>query len=221
MTKPKNYKDTFLRFKSKTAKQRLLAEAILSNCIIFATGPAGTGKTHVPVALACEDLLDGKIKQIVIARPAITACGEKHGFLPGDIDEKMDPFLRPIYDVMSLYFQPNPNGKGFNTTNYNIEISPLAFMRGRTFDDAVIIIDEGQNTTEEQILMILTRIGKNSKIIIAGDLDQNDIKGGQSGLAKGIKLAGKVDGIVHVEFDINDCVRNPIITDIIKAWSAL
>lgn len=217
--KTQTNKGAVTRFKPKTKKQLQLADSIIANKIVFATGPAGTGKTHVPVALACEDFIDGKISKIILVRPAVVACGEKLGYLPGDILDKMDPFLAPIFDVMNEYWQDAEIERMYAAGT--IEISPLSFMRGRTFRDCYVLTDEAQNMTEDQMIMLLTRVGLNGKLVIGGDLEQNDLGKVNSGLAKGIKLANLIHGIDHVQFDLTDIVRDPIIKEILEVWKTL
>lgn len=208
---------SYSSFQPRNQKQQEYKDSIESNKIIFATGPAGTGKTHVPVSIACEYFIKGKISKIIISRPAIAACGEKHGFMPGDLLNKMDPFLGPIFDVMNNYWQDEVI-KDMCLKN-QITVVPMAFMRGRTFKDSFIFIDEAQNCTEEQMLMLLTRIGEAGTMIISGDLDQNDLRGVKSGLSKAVKLSGVIDGIVAVEFSKEDIVRDPIVKEILEHWA--
>lgn len=217
--KPTANLEIIYKFKPKTEKQAELSEAIKSNNVVFITGPAGTGKTYVSVAMACEAFIGRKINRIVIVRPAVAACGEKLGFLPGDLVDKMDPFLQPIYDAMNDYWQDERIAEMI--ANKEIEIVPLGYMRGRTFNNSYVLTDEAQNCSDDQMLMLLTRIGNESKILIGGDLDQNDLGKINSGLSKGLKLAGLIDSIEHVEFTIKDCVRNPLIGTIIEAWKTI
>lgn len=202
--------------KAKTANQKKLVEASKENDIVFAIGPAGTGKTYTAVALAVRALKDKKIRKIIITRPAVEA-GENLGFLPGDLKEKIDPYLRPVYDA----FGDMLHVEKFNTyvENNTIEIAPLAYMRGRTLDHAFIILDEAQNTTPMQLKMFLTRMGPSSKIIITGDVTQIDLpKNQQSGLADAIKKLNKIQGIKFIELDGRDVVRHPLVVKILNAY---
>lgn len=210
---------SYVPFCPRNQKQYEYKDAVEANKIVFATGPAGTGKTHVPVAMACEYFIQGKVSRIIISRPAITACGEKHGFVPGDLLNKMDPFLGPIFDVMNNYWQDEVIKE--KCMNNQILVIPMAFMRGRTFRDAFIFVDEAQNCNEDQILMLLTRIGEGGTMVISGDLDQNDLKGERSGLSKAVKLADKIEGIEHISFTKADIVRDPIIREILDYWPTL
>ena len=197
--------------------QQHYVDKILANDITLCTGPAGCGKTFVPVMLAVEDFLKNRISKIVLVRPAIEACGEKLGSLPGDLLAKMDPFLAPIFDAMNEVWQNERIEEMIRKGT--IDIVPLAYMRGRTFNHSFIITDEAQNMNENQMLMLLTRIGRESKMVISGDLQQNDLgHNARSGLSKALALVGKVPGLDSFEFGSDDCVRHGIITDIIKNW---
>jgi phosphate starvation-inducible protein PhoH and related proteins len=186
------------------------------NAIIFAVGPAGTGKTYTAVALAVRALKNKTVKKIILTRPAVEA-GESLGFLPGDLKEKIDPYLRPLYDALDDMI---PADKlNYYMTNRVIEIAPLAYMRGRTLDHAFIILDEAQNTTDLQIKMFLTRIGANAKAIITGDLSQIDLpKNQQSGLYKAFRILKNIEGIAQIELDEEDVVRHRLVKQIIKAY---
>ncbi len=202
--------------KAKTRNQKLLVAASEKNDIIFAVGPAGTGKTYTAVALAVRALKNKSVKKIILTRPAVEA-GESLGFLPGDLKEKIDPYLRPLYDALDDMI---PADKlNYYMTNRIIEVAPLAYMRGRTLDNAYIILDEAQNTTELQIKMFLTRIGPSAKAIITGDMTQIDLpKNQQSGLGKAIHILQNINGIVHIELDGEDVVRHRLVKEIIKAY---
>jgi phosphate starvation-inducible PhoH-like protein len=202
--------------KAKTRNQKLLVASADKNDIIFAVGPAGTGKTYTAVALAVRALKNKSVKKIILTRPAVEA-GESLGFLPGDLKEKIDPYLRPLYDALDDMI---PADKlNYYMTNRIIEIAPLAYMRGRTLDNAYIILDEAQNTTELQIKMFLTRIGPSAKAIITGDMSQIDLpKNQQSGLGKAIHILKNINGIVHIELDGEDVVRHRLVKEIIKAY---
>lgn len=202
--------------KAKTRNQKLLVSASDKNDIIFAVGPAGTGKTYTAVALAVRALKNKSVKKIILTRPAVEA-GESLGFLPGDLKEKIDPYLRPLYDALDDMLPPDK--LNYYMTNRVIEIAPLAYMRGRTLDNAYIILDEAQNTTELQIKMFLTRIGPSAKAIITGDMSQVDLPKNQtSGLGKAIHILKNIEGIVHIELDGEDVVRHRLVKEIIKAY---
>ncbi len=202
--------------RARTQNQKKMVAAAEKNDIVFAIGPAGTGKTYTAVALAVRALKNKSVKKIILTRPAVEA-GESLGFLPGDLKEKIDPYLRPLYDALDDMI---PADKlGYYMTTRIIEIAPLAYMRGRTLDHAFIILDEAQNTTDLQLKMFLTRIGANAKAIITGDLSQVDLpKNQRSGLEKGIRILKNIDGISHIELDEEDVVRHRLVKAIIKAY---
>ncbi|HZI48603.1 MAG TPA: PhoH family protein, partial [Pyrinomonadaceae bacterium] len=200
----------------KSAMQRHYVEAIQQKDIVFGIGPAGTGKTYLGVAMAVQALMQKQVNRIVLARPAVEA-GEKLGFLPGDLQEKVDPYLRPLYDAL------------FDLVDYErvtrllekrvIEIAPLAFMRGRTLSDAFVILDEAQNTTGEQMKMFLTRIGFGSKAVITGDVTQIDLPTGKrSGLVEAERVLANIEGIEFIYFSDKDVVRHKLVQMIIKAY---
>ncbi len=202
--------------KPRTINQKRLVTASADNDIVFAVGPAGTGKTYVAVALAVNALKNRLVRKIILTRPAVEA-GESLGFLPGDMKEKVDPYLRPLYDALDDLL-PMEKLNQF-IANRTIEVAPLAFMRGRTLDNAFIILDEAQNTTTMQIKMFLTRLGPSAKCIVTGDLSQVDLPGHQkSGLSKAIDLLGGVNGIATVRFNADDVVRHRLVKAIIKAY---
>lgn len=202
--------------KAKTHNQRKLVEASEQNDVVFAIGPAGTGKTYTAVALAVRALKNKIVKKIILTRPAVEA-GESLGFLPGDLKEKIDPYLRPLYDGLEDMF-PGEKLKFFMETRV-IEIAPLAFMRGRTLDNAFIILDEAQNTTTTQLKMFLTRLGPSAKCIITGDLSQIDLPYSQkSGLRRAINTLGHLEGIAAVYLTADDVVRHRLVKEIIKAY---
>ena len=205
--------------KAQTANQRRLVQAIADNDMVFAIGPAGTGKTYTAVALAVRALKNKQIKRIVLTRPAVEA-GENLGFLPGDMREKLDPYLQPLYDALRDMI---PQQKLLSYwEDGTIEIAPLAFMRGRTLDNAFVILDEAQNATSTQLKMFLTRMGRNAKFIITGDLTQIDLpRHQQSGLLKATQLLGGIKGIDVIELDESDVVRHRLVTEIIKAYSTI
>lgn len=207
-----------LRITPKTANQKKLVDAVEKNDLVFAIGPAGTGKTYISVALAVRALKNKEVKKIIITRPAVEA-GENLGFLPGDLKEKIDPFLRPIYDALGDMI-PAEKLKYYRE-NGVVEIAPLAYMRGRTLNNAYVLLDEAQNTTPMQIKMFLTRMGPDSKVIITGDRSQIDLPKKQaSGLIETIKVLKNVEGIGFVELDEKDVVRHKLVKAIIKAYRA-
>src|SRR5688572_18190629 len=202
----------------RSLNQRSYLEQIEKNDMVFGIGPAGTGKTYLAVAQAVSSLLSKAVARIVLARPAVEA-GEKLGFLPGDLQEKVDPYLRPLYD--SLYDLLDYEKVSRLLERNAIEVAPIAFMRGRTLNDAFVIIDEAQNTTPEQMKMVLTRIGFGSKVVITGDITQIDLpKGLTSGLVEAIAVLNGVAGISFVYFDEKDVVRHRLVQSVIKAYEA-
>jgi phosphate starvation-inducible PhoH-like protein len=202
----------------RSANQRAYLEAIEGNDLVFGIGPAGTGKTYLAVAEAVAKLMAKDIERIVLARPAVEA-GEKLGFLPGDLQQKVDPYLRPLYDA--LYDLLDYEKVERLIERNAIEIAPIAFMRGRTLNDAFIIIDEAQNTTSEQMKMVLTRTGFGSKMVITGDITQIDLPSGRtSGLVEAISVLGKVAGVSFVYFDERDVVRHKLVQAVIRAYEA-
>ncbi len=201
---------------AKTANQKKLIEAVEKMDLVFAIGPAGTGKTYVSVALAVRALKNKEVRKIIITRPAVEA-GENLGFLPGDLTEKIDPYLRPIYDALSDML-PAEKLRYYRENNV-IEIAPLAYMRGRTLNNAYILLDEAQNTTSMQIKMFLTRMGPDSKVIITGDRTQIDLpKKQRSGLNEAIEVLQDIDGIGFVELTDTDVVRHRLVKKIVQAY---
>ncbi|MBO3700198.1 PhoH family protein [Roseivirga sp. E12] len=202
--------------KPKTANQRALVKAVKDNDLVFAIGPAGSGKTYISVAMAVRALKNKEVQKIIITRPAVEA-GENLGFLPGDLQEKIDPYLRPIYDALGDMI---PMEKLKNYQEHNIiEIAPLAYMRGRTLNNAFVLLDEAQNTTAMQMKMFLTRMGPNSKVIVTGDRSQVDLPHHQkSGLSESVRLLSNVKGIATVELTTKDVVRHKLVKDIINAY---
>ncbi len=203
--------------KTKTLGQKKYVEAIENNTIVFGIGPAGTGKTYLAVAKAVTALRSKDVNRIILTRPAVEA-GEKLGFLPGDLQNKVDPYLRPLYDGMYEML----GGEGFMRYQEKgvIEVAPLAYMRGRTLDNAFIILDEAQNTTPEQMKMFLTRIGYGSKAIVTGDITQIDLPGEKrSGLKEAMKILKNIDDIAFCTFTEKDVVRHPLVQQIIKAYA--
>jgi phosphate starvation-inducible protein PhoH and related proteins len=206
------------RIAAKSANQRRYLEAIDQFDIVFGIGPAGTGKTYLAMAQAVSYLLAKKVSRIILARPAVEA-GEKLGFLPGDLQEKVNPYLRPLYDA--LYDMLDVEKAEKYLERGAIEVAPLAFMRGRTLNDAFVILDEAQNTTTEQMKMFLTRLGFGSKAVVTGDVTQIDLPGARlSGLVQAMEVVGKVDGISFVYFDERDVVRHKLVQAIVKAYDA-
>ncbi|MBY0495451.1 MAG: PhoH family protein [Cyanobacteria bacterium] len=204
------------RIAAKSANQRRYLEAIDQYDIVFGIGPAGTGKTYLAMAQAVSYLLAKKVSRIILARPAVEA-GEKLGFLPGDLQEKVNPYLRPLYDA--LYDMLDVEKAEKYLERGAIEVAPLAFMRGRTLNDAFVILDEAQNTTTEQMKMFLTRLGFGSKAVVTGDVTQIDLPGGRtSGLVQAMEVVGKIDGISFVYFDERDVVRHKLVQAIVKAY---
>lgn len=202
--------------KPKTLGQKEYIDAIRKNMIVFGLGPAGTGKTYLGMAMAITAFRNHEVERIILTRPAIEA-GEKLGFLPGDLQSKVDPYLRPLYDA--LYQIMGADGFQKNTEKGLIEVAPLAYMRGRTLDNAYIILDEAQNTTPAQMKMFLTRIGFGSKVIITGDASQKDLASGtQSGLDVAAKVLGKIDDIAFINLTSKDVVRHPLVQKIVKAY---
>ncbi|MBQ9115908.1 MAG: PhoH family protein [Clostridia bacterium] len=202
--------------KPRTVGQRRYVEAIRKNTVVFGIGPAGTGKTFLAVAMAVTALRSKQVSRIVLTRPAVEA-GEKLGFLPGDLQNKIDPYLRPLYDALFEMFGSDSYAK--HIERGTIEIAPLAYMRGRTLDDAFIILDEAQNTTREQMKMLLTRLGNNSKIVVTGDITQIDLpRGTASGLVEAAKVLKDVDDIVIHRFTEKDVVRHRLVQAIILAY---
>jgi phosphate starvation-inducible protein PhoH and related proteins len=202
----------------RSVNQRRYVEAIEQNDMVFGVGPAGTGKTYLAVAMAAAALLAKKVSRIVLVRPAVEA-GERLGFLPGSLQEKVDPYLRPLYDALYDLLEPERVDKMLERNV--IEIAPLAFMRGRTLNDAFIIMDEAQNTTTEQMKMFLTRLGNNSKAVITGDITQIDLPNPKkSGLVEAINVLEGVDGIRFCHFEDGDVVRHHLVQRIIRAYDS-
>lgn len=202
--------------KSRSENQQRLVDAYSKDDMVFAVGPAGTGKTYLSIALAVKALKDKEIKKIILSRPAVEA-GEKLGFLPGDMKDKIDPYLQPLYDALEDMIPAVKLQELME--KHVIQIAPLAFMRGRTLSDAVVILDEAQNTTSAQLRMFLTRMGWNTKMIITGDMTQVDLpRGTQSGLRKALRILGGIEGISVVNLTQTDIVRHKLVTKIVKAY---
>ena len=204
--------------KARTENQRKMVASMAKNDMIFAVGPAGTGKTYTAVALAVRALKNKEVKRIILTRPAVEA-GENLGFLPGDLKEKLDPYMQPLYDALSDMIPADKLVQ--NIENRVIQIAPLAFMRGRTLDNAFVILDEAQNTTESQMKMFLTRMGANAKFIINGDMTQIDLPRNQtSGLAQAVRLLKKTEGIEIIELTTLDVIRHRLVKAIIEKYES-
>lgn len=200
----------------RNANQKKMVESFIHNDLTFALGPAGTGKTYIAIALAVKALKNKEVRKIILSRPAVEA-GEKLGFLPGDMKDKIDPYLQPLYDALEDMI-PHVKLKEYMETGV-IQIAPLAFMRGRTLNDAVIVLDEAQNTTTHQIKMFLTRLGMNAKMIVTGDATQIDLpRSVTSGLLHVMRVLKNVDGIGRIEFEKKDIVRHPLVQRIVDAY---
>lgn len=200
----------------RTPMQRAYVEAIRSNDLVFGIGPAGTGKTYLAVACAAEALMNGEVDRIVLSRPAVEA-GERLGFLPGDMKEKVDPYLRPLYDALYDVMPSGLVAKGL--AENQIEIAPLAFMRGRTLASAFIILDEAQNTTPQQMKMLLTRLGEGSRMVVTGDPTQVDLpQGATSGLADALGVLEGVESVGQIAFTNADIIRHPLVARIVAAY---
>ena len=205
--------------RAKTRNQRRLVDEYYKNDLIFALGPAGTGKTYTAIALAVRALKNREVKKLILTRPAVEA-GERLGFLPGDMKEKLDPYLQPLYDALHDMIQPRK--LQILMEEGIIQIAPLAYMRGRTLDSAFVILDEAQNTSLGQLKMFLTRMGNNAKFIVTGDATQIDLPNKRdSGLMRGVELVKNIKGIAVINFGTEDMVRHPLVTKIIKAFDSL
>ena len=208
-----------LMVKARTPNQRRLVKAASSNDMVFAIGPAGTGKTYTAVAMAVRALKNKEVRRIILTRPAVEA-GENLGFLPGDLRDKLDPYLQPLYDALRDMLPQQKLASYLE--DHTIEIAPLAFMRGRTLDHAFVILDEAQNATAMQLKMFLTRMGRNAKFVITGDLSQIDLpRHQQSGLLQATQILQNVKGIEIIQLDQSDVVRHQLVTDIIQAYDRL
>ncbi|MBQ6956636.1 MAG: PhoH family protein [Bacteroidales bacterium] len=207
-----------LLVKARTPNQRRLVDAVKHDDMVFAIGPAGTGKTYTAVALAVRALKNKEVRRIILTRPAVEA-GENLGFLPGDLRDKLDPYLQPLYDALRDMI---PQQKLLSYWEDNtIEIAPLAFMRGRTLDNAFVILDEAQNATQSQLKMFLTRMGRNAKFVITGDITQIDLPRNQkSGLVQATQILKDIEGISVIELDNSDVIRHRLVTKIIKAYNS-
>lgn len=205
-----------LIIKAKTPNQRKMLASIVTNDMLFAIGPAGTGKTYTAVALAVKALKNKEVRRIILTRPAVEA-GENLGFLPGDLKEKLDPYMQPLYDALSDMIPADKLNQYLE--NRTIQIAPLAFMRGRTLDNAFVILDEAQNTTESQMKMFLTRMGANAKFIITGDATQVDLPSKQpSGLLQAMRLLKDVKGIELIYLDKSDVIRHRLVSEIVERY---
>jgi phosphate starvation-inducible PhoH-like protein len=218
---PFNTPDIIIKTMKKNIKpytpvQGQYIQLLQQNELVFALGPAGTGKTYIAVAMAVSHFISGRCEKIILSRPAVEA-GEKLGFLPGDLKEKIDPYLRPLYDA--LYDMIPPEKLERHIEMGEIEVAPLAFMRGRTFSNCFVILDEAQNTTPTQMKMFLTRMGENSRMVVTGDLSQTDLpKDVKSGLGDAVRKIEGIDGIECIRFSDSDVVRHPLAAKIIKAY---
>ncbi len=202
--------------KARTKNQKRLVEAFDKNDLLFAVGPAGTGKTYTAIALAVRALKARHVRRIILSRPAVEA-GEKLGFLPGDMKDKIDPYLQPLYDALQDMIPP-AKLKDY-MENGTIQIAPLAYMRGRTLNNAFVILDEAQNTTTNQLKMFLTRMGAEAKFVVTGDITQIDLPREQhSGLVHAMEILKDIKGIERIEFDVNDIVRHKLVQDIVEAY---
>ncbi|MCG8409739.1 MAG: PhoH family protein [Bacteroidales bacterium] len=213
------YSNNAQAIKARTINQQKLVDDYDSNDLLFAIGPAGSGKTYTAIALAVRAFKNKEVKRIILTRPAVEA-GENLGFLPGDLKEKLDPFLRPLYDALMDMIHPRKLGELIESGT--IEIAPLAYMRGRTLDNAFVILDEAQNTTVNQLKMFLTRMGKNAKFIVTGDTTQIDLRPKHtSGLLQAMKILKNIKGISIVEFDDRDIIRHHLVKYIVNAYNKL
>jgi len=218
LTEPRQFQIGKRNVSPKTLNQKIYMEAIDHCDMVFGVGPAGTGKTYLAVSMAVRELLAKRVSRIVLTRPAVEA-GERLGFLPGTLEEKVDPYLRPLYDA--LYDMLDADRVERYLERRVIEIAPIAFMRGRTLNDAFVILDEAQNTTSEQMKMFLTRIGSSSKAVINGDVTQIDLPfGKRSGLIEARHVLAGIEGIVFVSFNGGDVVRHRLVADIVRAYEA-
>ncbi|RME15599.1 MAG: PhoH family protein [Bacteroidetes bacterium] len=213
------YGNNGIVIKAKTPNQKKLVAAVEKNDIVFAIGPAGSGKTYTAVALAVKALKNKQVKRIILTRPAVEA-GENLGFLPGDLKEKLDPYMQPIYDALADMLPPDK--LQLYLENRTIQIAPLAFMRGRTLDNAFVILDEAQNTTQNQMKMFLTRMGNNAKFVITGDVTQIDLPAKQpSGLLQSIQLMKNIEGISILYLNESDIVRHPLVKKILEQYKSI
>ena len=204
------------KIKAQTLNQKRLVEAVLKNDMVFAIGPAGTGKTYTGVAMAVRALKEKQVRRIILTRPAVEA-GENLGFLPGDLKEKLDPYMQPLYDALRDMIPPEKLQNYIETGV--IQIAPMAFMRGRTLDDAFVILDEAQNTTHAQMKMFLTRMGKNAKFLLTGDPGQIDLpRRVISGLKEALLVLNKIDGISIIYLDDKDVIRHRLVKKVIDAY---
>src|SRR6056297_3857247 len=211
------YSNTARPIKARTVNQQKLVDEYSTNDLLFAIGPAGSGKTYTAIALAVRAFKNKEVKRIILTRPAVEA-GENLGFLPGDLKEKLDPYLRPLYDALMDMIHPRKLADLIE--DGIIEIAPLAYMRGRTLDNAFVILDEAQNTTVNQLKMFLTRMGKNAKFIVTGDITQIDLpKRQKSGLIEGMDILSGIKGIAIVYFDKRDIIRHELVKNIVEAYN--
>ncbi len=211
------YGDNGKPIRARTENQKLMVEKLRENDMVFAIGPAGSGKTYTAIALAVRALRNKEVKRIILSRPAVEA-GERLGYLPGDLKEKIDPYLQPLYDALNDMIPPKKLEALIE--DQIVQIAPLAYMRGRTLDNAFVILDEAQNTTINQIKMFLTRMGRSSKFIITGDITQIDLPYNvPCGLIHAIKILNRIDGLAVVELNENDIIRHELVTRIVRAYA--
>ncbi len=202
--------------RARTAGQRTFVEAMEGSTLTIATGPAGTGKTFLSVVMAIRALKEHEVARVILSRPAIEA-GESLGFLPGDLREKVDPYMRPLYDALGELLEQSATARFMERGT--IEVAPLAYMRGRTLSEAFVILDEAQNATPEQLKMFLTRLGSGSKMVVVGDVTQIDLVGTRSGLVDAVKRLAAIEDVSIIELNENDIVRHPLVTRIVRAYA--
>lgn len=217
LSKMQRKRKRHIGFEPKNSAQKQFVEDLKSADIIFCLGSAGTGKSYASVSMGVEGLVNGKYAKLVLVRPVVEACGEKIGFLPGSVEEKLNPYIQPVYDVLYEYLSPGE--VDFMIAEKIIEISPLAYMRGRSLRNAYVILEEAQNTTKEQMQMFLTRLGENSKLVITGDLEQSDIRDqSTSGISQALDIFSDMEEIKFVYFDKSETLRHPLVQKIVTRY---